>query len=251
MAGRDLPLYAVLIDGDNISFEYAGAILNEVTSFAEPALRKVYGDWRSDNLNGWRNILAEHGLVAHQEQANTSNKNATDIGMVIDAMDILHGGRLDGFVIVSSDSDFTRLASRIREHGLGIVGMGERKAPKSFVKNCQRFIFLENLESEPSIETGSDSSPNKKQNDSEKTEPKKENPTKAIPIIKRAMTKIDADGEWFVLGLVGNYVLKDEPEFDSRTYGASKFSDLIEKLKNDFELRRNSDRDFEIRRKKP
>ena len=145
MAERDRPLYAVLIDADNVPAKFADAILKEVTSFAEPALRKVYGDWSGTKLNGWKKVLSEHGLVAYQETANTTQKNASDIGMVIDAMDLLHSGRFDGFVLVSSDSDFTRLAQRIREQGKDVYGIGRKKTPTAFRMACKRFIFTENL----------------------------------------------------------------------------------------------------------
>ena len=187
MPDLDRPLYAVLIDADNVPAKYADAILKEVTSFAEPALRKVYGDWSGTKLNGWKKVLSEHGLVAYQETANTTQKNASDIGMVIDAMDILHGGRLDGFVLVSSDSDFTRLASRIREHGLDMIGMGQKKTPASFVNACQRFVYLENLE-----ETDEKSAGYPASSGASDKAAKKENPTKTIPLIIRAMEKINS-----------------------------------------------------------
>lgn len=233
MAERDRPLYAVLIDADNVPARYADGILKEVTSFAEPALRKVYGDWSGTKLNGWKKVLGEHGLVAYQETANTKQKNASDIGMVIDAMDILHGGRLDGFVLVSSDSDFTRLASRIREHGLDMIGMGAKKTPPSFVNACQRFIYLENLvdtETKPEDDKASASS-------SEEVSGKKENPTKAIPIIIRAMDKINSDDDWYALGPLGQYIVRDNPDFDPRTYGKKKLSDLVQGL-NRFETKK-------------
>jgi extradiol dioxygenase family protein len=124
MSKRDTALLAVLIDADNIPARHAQAILKEITSFGEPALRRVYGDWSSGQLKQWADKTMELGLVAHQQSANTKGKNASDIGLVIDAMDILHTGRFDGFVLVSSDSDFTRLASRIREDGLDVIGIG-------------------------------------------------------------------------------------------------------------------------------
>ena len=124
MTGRERPLYAVLIDADNIAPKYADSILKEVTTYGDPALRRVYGDWSSDGLRGWNDVIQRLGLVAHHDKANTQRKNASDIGLVIDAMDILHTGRFDGFVLVSSDSDFTALGSRIREQGLDVVGVG-------------------------------------------------------------------------------------------------------------------------------
>jgi len=223
MSDRDRKLYAVLIDADNVPAKYAGAILKEVTAIAEPALRKVYADWTSQAMSNWKGAVREHGMVGHQETANTTGKNANDIGLVIDAMDILHGGRLDGFVIVSSDSDFTRLASRIREHGLDVIGMGQKKAPTPFVNACQRFIYLENLDSDekpvapaPVQKSGHGAS---------------ENPKDPTRLILDAMDKIETDDEWYALGPLGQYIVRDNPDFDPRTYGKKKLSDLVEGLK--------------------
>lgn len=229
MAEQDRKLYAVLIDADNVDAKYAGAILKEVTRFAEPAMRKVYGDWTSSRLARWKGEVREHGLVAHQETANTTGKNASDIGMVIDAMDVLHGGRMNGFVIVSSDSDFTRLASRIREHGLDVIGMGAKHSHKSFVSACQRFIYLENIlgDSEPDA---SEDAPASKQSAKKASTAKKStsvSPAKAVPLILRAMDKIDQEGEWFSLGRLGQHIQLDNPDFDARTYGKKKLSDLV------------------------
>ena len=214
MPDRDRPLYAVLIDADNIPAKYASAILKEITTFGEPALRRVYGDWSSSRLNTWSKAVHELGLVAHQETANTTGKNASDIGLVIDAMDILHSGRFDGFVLVSSDSDFTSLANRVREQGLDVIGVGEAKTPESLRNVCNRFILLENIVDEPAPSTkGATSS--------------KQNPTQAIPLITRAMEKINSDDDWYALGQLGQYITRDNPDFDPRTYGKKKLSDLI------------------------
>ncbi len=218
MPDRERPLYAVLIDADNIPAKYAGAILKEITSFGEPALRRVYGDWSSARLNNWAKVVHELGLVAHQETANTTGKNASDIGLVIDAMDILHSARFDGFVLVSSDSDFTSLANRIREQGLDVIGVGEAKTPESLRNVCNRFILLENIIDEPApTAKGAKSS--------------KQNPTEAIPLITRAMEKINSDDEWYTLGQLGQYITRDNPDFDPRTYGMKKLSDLIAELR--------------------
>ena len=219
MASTDRQLYAVLIDADNIPADHAEAILKEVTTFGEPALRRVYGDWSSGQLRRWSEKIRSLGLVAHQETANTKGKNASDIGLVIDAMDILHTGRFDGFVLVSSDSDFTRLASRIREEGLEVIGIGEAKAPVALRNVCNRFVLIENL-----IE---DATPDA----SVETTTKKENPTQAIPLIRRAIDKVGSDDEWCSLGAVGKYIMSDNPDFDTRTYGEKKLSDLVRKLK--------------------
>lgn len=226
MADRDRPLYAVLIDADNIPADHAEAILKEVTTFGEPALRRVYGDWSSGQLRRWSEKIRALGLVAHQETANTKGKNASDIGLVIDAMDILHTGRFDGFVLVSSDSDFTRLATRIREEGLDVIGIGEGKAPEALRNVCNRFVLIENLIEAP---VRAERGPAKASG--------KTDPTEAIPLIIRAMDKVNTDDEWCPMGPVGQYIMADNPDFDTRTYGETKLSDLVKKLKR-FETRK-------------
>jgi hypothetical protein len=236
MPDRSRPLYAVLIDADNIPAKYAGAILKEITSFGEPALRRVYGDWSSGRLNSWSKVVRDLGLVAHQESANTVGKNASDIGLVIDAMDILHTGRFDGFVLVSSDSDFTALANRIREQGLDVIGIGETKAPESLRNVCNRFVMIENIVDEPEPESrGKTQAPSGKRN-----------PTDAVPMILKAMDKIPQDSEWYALGPLGQYIVADNPDFDTRTYGKRKLSDLVQELKR-FETRKSGNQ-LEVRR---
>ncbi len=219
---RDRKLYAVLIDADNIPAKFAGPILQEVTSFGEPALRRVYGDWSSGRLANWSKTVRDLGLVAHQETANTVGKNASDIGLVIDAMDILHTGRFDGFVLVSSDSDFTSLANRIREQGLDVIGIGEKKAPEALRNVCNRFVLIENIVDEPVQPKSEDSGP---------APAGKVAPIEAVPLILRAMDKIQQDDEWYALGQLGQYIIAETPDFDTRTYGKRKLSDLVEDLK--------------------
>ncbi len=214
---RDRPLLAVLIDADNIPAKFAEPILKEITALGEPALRRVYGDWSGGHLRNWADKVLELGLVAHQETANTKGKNASDIGLVIDAMDILHAGRFDGFVLVSSDSDFTRLASRIREDGLDVFGIGEGKAPESLRNVCNRFILIENLVDEPATPT------------SPKAE--KKQALDALPLILRAMERMDQDGEWYSMGALGSQIMAELPDFDTRTYGRRKLSDLVGEIK--------------------
>ncbi|WP_204113026.1 NYN domain-containing protein [Shimia biformata] len=231
MPNRDRPLYAVLIDADNIPAKYAGPILKEITSFGEPALRRVYGDWSSGQLKGWADTVRGQGLVAHQETANTKGKNASDIGLVIDAMDILHSGRFDGFVLVSSDSDFTALANRIREQGLDVIGIGEGKTPESLRNVCNRFILIENLIDEPAPT---------------KSGGGKQSPSDAVPLILTAMEKIEQEDEWYSLGQIGQYIQAEHSDFDTRTYGQKKLSDLIKTLKR-FETRRSGNQ-LQVRR---
>jgi hypothetical protein len=235
-------LLAVLIDADNVLSRHAEAILKEVGRMGEPALRRVYGDWSSSLLAGWKSAARDLGLVMHQQSANTKGKNASDIGLVIDAMDILHQGKFDGFVLVSSDSDFTRLASRIREEGLEVIGIGESKTPESLRKVCNRFILIENIVTEAEAETAP-AAPVIATARSEGTAsapPTKRPMIEAIPLIAKAMQSIDPDGEWFHLGQIGQYMVRADPDFDSRTYGAAKLSDLIQGLPKRFEVRKDA-----------
>jgi hypothetical protein len=236
LADRDRPLYAVLIDADNIPAKYAAPILKEITSFGEPALRRVYGDWSSGQLRGWAEATRTLGLVAHQETANTKGKNASDIGLVIDAMDILHTGRFDGFVLVSSDSDFTALANRIREQGMEVMGIGEAKAPESLRNVCNRFILIENIVDEPEPAAKG----------ARPAQAGKQDPIAAVPLILKAMDKIQQDDEWYALGQIGQYITAEHPDFDARTYGKRKLSDLVQGLRR-FETRRAGNQ-LQIRR---
>ncbi len=216
MPQRDRPLLAVLIDADNIPAKYATPVMKEIAGLGEPGLRRVYGDWSSGQLKGWADKVLELGLVAHQETANTKGKNASDIGLVINAMDILHSGRFDGFVLVSSDSDFTRLASRIREEGLDVIGIGEGKAPESLRNVCNRFILIENLVDEPAAQTSKAGKPK---------------PQDALPLILRAMERMDQDDDWYALGALGSQIVAEMPDFDTRTYGQKKLSGLVAQIK--------------------
>lgn len=242
MARDGAKLLAVLIDADNVLSRHAEAILKEVGRIGEPALRRVYGDWSSSQLAGWKSAARDLGLVMHQQSANTKGKNASDIGLVIDAMDILHQGKFDGFVLVSSDSDFTRLASRIREEGLEVIGIGESKTPESLRKVCNRFILIENIVTEAEAETATaPAAPVMAAARAEGSAPPTKRPMiEAIPLIAKAMQSIDPDGEWFHLGQIGQYMVRADPDFDSRTYGAAKLSDLIKGLPKRFEVRKDA-----------
>lgn len=239
MARDGAKLLAVLIDADNVLARHAEAILKEVSNIGEPALRRVYGDWSSSQLAGWKSAARDLGLVMHQQSANTKGKNASDIGLVIDAMDILHQGKFDGFVLVSSDSDFTRLASRIREEGLEVVGIGEAKTPESLRKVCNRFILIENIVSEAEAETAARPQPAVVATKAEGATPAAKRPMiEAIPHITKAMKNIDPDAEWYHLGQIGQFMVRADPDFDTRTYGAAKLSDLIKGLPKRFEARK-------------
>jgi len=238
----DRPLLAVLIDADNTSPKYAGAIFEEIASLGEASVRRCYGDFSSQQMSGWNKVQADHGIVPHHSPANTVGKNSSDIALVIDAMDILHTGRFDGFVLVSSDSDFTRLASRIREHGLDVYGIGQKKTPDAFRKACKRFIFLENLGPQPEPKAAG-----KEVVAEDGPPPLRKNPVEARDIILRAMDAIDQDDEWYALGPLGQFITAADPDFDTRTYGRKKLSDLVRDLKV-FETKRGEGNQLLVRR---
>ena len=235
MADARAPRLAVLIDADNVPAGYAEAIFEEIAALGEASVRRIYGDWSATRLNAWAKKVAALGLVADQQFSNTKGKNASDIGLVIAAMDFLHSGLFDGFVLVSSDSDFTRLAARIREQGLDVYGIGEKKTPEAFRMACKRFIYVENLGAteEPAVKAVRADTPEEPASRPGGKEP----PAKAIPLIIAAMRAIDPEGEWYSLGQVGQYITQANPDFDTRTYGASKLSDLVRKISSRFEVK--------------
>ncbi len=217
MSDRDrTPLLAVLIDADNTSPKWTKAIFEEIAGIGEASVRRCYGDFSSQQMSGWNKVQAEFGLVPHHQPANTVGKNASDIALVIDAMDLMHSGRFDGFVLVSSDSDFTRLASRVREQGLEVFGIGAKKTPEAFRQACKRFIYLENLGGAP------DDTPSR---------PVGQNLTEARDLLFKAMDSIDQDSDWYALGRLGQQVTAANPDFDTRSYGHKKLSDLIAAIK--------------------
>lgn len=209
---------AVLIDAENVAAKHVAEIFEEVATLGEASLRRIYGDFSDGTPQGWSaGKLAEYAIVPHQQFANTSGKNSGDIALVIDAMDILHSGRFDGFVLVSSDSDFTRLASRIREQGLNVFGIGERKTPKAFVAACNRFIYIENIEktevSQQSATAGGQTA--------------KQDLNHAYQLIRNVVLNTNEADGWASLSFVGSQLGKMYPDFDSRTYGHKRLSDLV------------------------
>lgn len=222
------PRLAVLIDADNTSPKVADALFDEVARIGEASLRRIYGDFSRGQQSGWEKVLARHAILAQQQFAYTTGKNSTDIALVIDAMDLLHSGRFDGFCLVSSDSDFTRLAARIREQGVDVYGIGRSSTPESFRQACTRFIFSENFvaEREASAAPGTALRPL----------------DKATALILKALEQMEetADG-WFHLGETGQRLSKLSPEFDTRSFGHAKLSDLVQATGR-FELSRTGQR---------
>ena len=227
MPDTDRPLLAVLIDADNVPARFAARIMREVASIGEPALRRVYGDWSNEHLKGWREPIHNLGLVAHQETANSRGKNATDIGLVIHAMDILHSGKFDAFVIVSSDSDFTALVNRLREDGLTVIGIGEAKTNEGLRNVYNRFILIENIE-DPGAPAATPQKSTAKA-------------AKALPLFAEAFDRIDSEDDWYNLGQIGQAIQARHPDFDSRTYGFGKLSALVGAL-NELETKKVGNR---------
>jgi uncharacterized LabA/DUF88 family protein len=216
---------AVLIDADNASAKIADGLFEEIAKIGEASVRRIYGDFSSARSKGWAEILSKHAIIPQQQFAYTTGKNASDITLVIDAMDLLHSGRFDGFCLVSSDSDFTRLAARIREQGVDVFGFGEQKTPESFRQACRRFVYTENL------------LPSAPANEVESTARAKplQQPSAAVPIIRKVIAQMESEDGWVPLGAVGTQLANLASDFDPRTYGFRKLSDLVRKT-NAFEI---------------
>jgi uncharacterized LabA/DUF88 family protein len=207
---------AVLIDADNARPSAVEGLLAEVAKYGVAGVRRIYGDWTTPNLAGWKTVLLDHSIQPVQQFRYTVGKNATDSAMIIDAMDLLHSRRLDGFCIVSSDSDFTGLARRIREDGLLVIGFGERKTPRPFVAACDRFIFTELLAPEAPGRESTGGTTKDLATDA-----------RLAGLIRGAVEAASDDTGWAHLGAVGSNIANRSPEFDARTYGYGKLSDLI------------------------
>jgi uncharacterized LabA/DUF88 family protein len=224
MVSENAARLAVLIDADNTQPAITDGLLAEVAKYGTAHVKRAYGDWTGTSLKGWKDQLLAQSIQPIQQFAYTTGKNATDTAMVIDAMDLLYSGRFDGFCIVSSDSDFTRLAARIRESGLTVYGFGERKTPKPFVAACDKFIYIENLAYATSASTPSDAMPKPPPRASAA---KLKRDTALVSQLRNAVEAASDDDGWAALANVGHIITKQHPDFDSRNYGYTKLSDLI------------------------
>lgn len=230
---------AVLIDADNTSARHARAIFDEIAKLGEANVRRIYGDFASDRLKGWREVIQPLAIAPHQQFNYTTGKNAADITLVIDAMDLVHRAELDGFCLVSSDSDFTRLAQRLREGGAAVYGFGAKKTPEAFRNACSRFIYLENLGG-ASEAAGTKTAP--------RPTVKKVPPSKAVPLIRKAMEQAWDDEDWVDLAMVGHRLNHLAPDFDPRTYGCDKLITVVEKT-GKFEIARPQGGGVRIKRR--
>jgi uncharacterized LabA/DUF88 family protein len=234
---NDLRL-AVLIDADNIPYSNVRGMLEEIAKYGTPTFKRIYGDWTRPTISGWKSVLLENAITPIQQYSYTKGKNSTDSALIIDGMDILYSGKVDGFCIVSSDSDFTRLATRLREAGMKVIGIGERKTPHPFIVACDKFIYLEIITSSTaSIETAPEV---RKKGKPVVRKKKKEDTEQQTPasIVKRliasSISDIADENGWAYLGDVGNLILKKQPDFDPRNFGFPKLTPLIRSL--DFEI---------------
>ncbi len=229
---------AVLIDADNAQPTIVDELLAEVARYGTAHVKRAYGDWTGTSLKGWKDRLLAQSIQPVQQFAYTTGKNATDSAMVIDAMDLLYSGRFDGFCLVSSDSDFTRLASRLRESGLTVYGFGERKTPKAFVAACDKFIYIENLrKANPEQPAGSAEAVPAAVPKASATQLKRD--TALMNQLRAAVEAASDEDGWAPLGYVGTLITKQQPDFDSRSYGYGKLSDLMTAT-TVFELERRS-----------
>jgi hypothetical protein len=218
------PRLAVLIDADNASAKIADGLFEEIAKIGEASVRRIYGDFSNARSKGWADVLSKHAIIPQQQFAYTTGKNASDITLVIEAMDLLHSGRFEGFCLVSSDSDFTRLAARIREQGVDVYGFGEQKTPESFKQACRKFIYTENLRGGATNNQDAAARPKPLQP-----------PEAATPIIKKVISQMASEDGWVSLGEVGRQLGNLASDFDQRTYGCRTLSDLVRKT-NAFDM---------------
>ncbi len=226
---------AVLIDGDNIPSAYVKEMMEEIAKYGNPTIKRIYGDWTKPHLSKWKNLLLESAITPIQQYGYTTGKNATDSAMIIDAMDILYSEKVDGFCLVSSDSDFTRLATRLREAGMKVYGIGEKKTPNPFIVACDKFIYIEILKNltEESVQESTTKSKSSKSKYDILTQ-------KDIKLISSTIEDVADDDGWAFLGDVGGLLQKKQPNFDSRNYGFKKLTPLINSI-SAFEIERRED----------
>lgn len=231
---KDLRL-AVLIDADNVPYSNIKGMLEEIAKYGSPTFKRIYADWTKPTVSGWKTVLLEHAITPIHQYSYTTGKNATDSAMIIDAMDILYSGRVDGFCIISSDSDFTRLATRLREAGMKVFGFGEKKTPTAFISACDKFVYIEILANDKPAED----EPKTKSKPSIKPANAESNGQHPIGTINRNLVKLISDSindladesGWAFLGDLGNLLLKKQPNFDPRNYGFNKLVLLLKSIK--------------------
>jgi uncharacterized LabA/DUF88 family protein len=253
---------AVLIDADNVPYSNVKGMMEEIAKYGTPTTKRIYADWTKPNAGGWKSVLLEHAITPIQQYSYTVGKNSSDSAMIIDAMDLLYSDKVDGFCIVSSDSDFTRLAIRLRESGMKVIGIGEKKTPNSFIVACDRFIYIEVLdgaikkkspksrlaEENKKVIDPSASEQAKQKVAAKTTEKPEQKPlnkidNQTIELIEDTLEAIGDEDGWAFLGDVGNLIVKKKPEFDPRNYGFSKLTPMLKSLSDILEIdERESDK---------
>lgn len=221
---------AVLIDGDNIPSAHIKEMMEEIAKYGNPTIKRIYGDWTNPYLSKWKTLLLENAITPIQQYAYTTGKNATDSAMIIDAMDILYSEKVNGFCLVSSDSDFTKLATRLREAGMQVIGIGEKKTPNPFIVACDKFIYIEIIRKQTEKKENFSPKDNVKESIDKIT-------PKVILLISTTISDLSDEEGWAFLGDVGSLLQKKQPNFDSRNYGFEKLTPLIKSIGN-FELER-------------
>jgi uncharacterized LabA/DUF88 family protein len=225
---KDIRL-AVLIDADNVPYSNVKGVMEEIAKYGTPTFKRIYGDWTKPTVSGWKNVLLENAITPIQQYSYTSGKNSSDSALIIDAMDILYSGKVDGFCIVSSDSDFTRLATRLREAGMKVFGIGQKKTPNPFIVACDKFIYMEIIplfeaEEEAAAAVKTKATPHKPKALVDKLN------KETLKLIASTINDLADENGWAFLGDVGNLVLKKQPNFDPRNYGFQKLTPLIKSL---------------------
>lgn len=224
---------AVLIDADNVPYAHVKEMLDEIAKYGNPTIKRIYADWTKPTVSGWKNVLLENAITPIQQYSYTTGKNSSDSTLIIDAMDLLYSKKVDGFCIVSSDSDFTRLATRLREAAMLVIGIGEKKTPKPFITACDKFIYIEILKKE--LETDSSEKPKKKPSSKTDTSSVSKIDKNLVKLIKESIDEISDDNGWAFLGTLGNYMIKKKTDFDPRNYGFPKLYPLIKEI-GEFEI---------------
>jgi uncharacterized LabA/DUF88 family protein len=225
---------AVLIDADNVPYSNIREMLEEIAKNGTPTIKRIYADWTKPTVSGWKNVLLENAITPIQQYSYTTGKNSSDSALIIDAMDILYSGKVEGFCIVSSDSDFTRLATRLREAGMKVIGIGEKKTPTPFISACNKFIYIEILkvasasQAEPDVKTKNKPKP--------KSIPLNKVDRELLKLLTESVSDLADESGWAYLGDLGNFILKKKTDFDSRNYGFPKLLPLIKSLDKQFEI---------------
>lgn len=229
--------YAVLIDADNVSEKYIKIILDETANSGIATYKRIYGDWTSSRMTSWKGVLLDNSIIPMQQYSYTTGKNSTDSAMIIDAMDLLYSGTVDGFCIVSSDSDFTRLAARLREAGMQVIGMGESKTPQPFISACHQFKYLDLLyEEQQAEEAGSQSEAGAKKESKAKTRARRQKDLARVRrTINAIIEKFSDEDDWIFSGKLGDQLSKRLPDFDVRNFGFTKLTPFVKSL-GDYEV---------------